>query len=672
MLKEKRWMTAEDLYAIEQVTYAELSPDGARVVYARQWVDRETEKKYANLWVVAAGGGAPRRFTVGKHVDGLPRWSPDGKQIAFISNRDDEKQSQLYLIPVDGGEAQPLTELQGEIGTFEWSPQGDRLVIQFRADEPAGEEHEDEDLGMIYRHFERVFYALDGRGYLPKARWHLHIVDAAGGETEPLTEGDVFDEVDPTWSPDGEWIAFCSNRSEDPDLDPDAVDLFVIPAAGGEARRVPTPVGQKQLPAFSPDGTRLAYVGREGRGDWWKNQGLWVVPVDGSEAARPLTAGAEFNVAAITLNDVGGSKLMPPTWSPDGRTLYVQTSYHGSTLLQAVDVSTGAVRPLVGAGGVVGVHNFDAARERVAYVRGTLREPPQVWIQELRTGETRRLTHLNAWLDEVELGEIEEVWFKGAADNDLQGWILKPPDFDPEGHYPSILEIHGGPWAQYGHLFMHEFYYLAAQGYVVYFCNPRGSSGYGEAHARAIWGKWGDADYADLMAWADYVAAQPYIDVTRMGVTGGSYGGYMTSWIVGHTDRFRAAVTQRSVNNLISMWGSSDMNWVFQKPFGDSPPYAEITNLWDCSPLKYAGHVTTPTLVIHSEQDLRCPLEQGQQFFVALRTQGVETEFVVFPEEPHGLSRQGRTDRRIARLDWIRRWFERYLREEGAEERSKR
>ncbi len=666
MSEAKRRITAEDLYALEQVTYAEVSPDGEHVAYAVQWVDREIEKKYANLWLVDAEGGEPRQFTVGEQVDSMPRWSPDGQRIAFISNRDDEKQPQLYLIPVDGGEAQQLTDLEGEIGALEWSPQGDRLVIQFRADEPAAEEHEDDELGVVYRHFERVFYSLDGRGYLPKARWHLWLVDAASGETEPLTEGDVFDEVNPTWSPDGEWIAFCSNHSDDPDLDPAAVDLFIIPAEGGEAQRVPTPLGPKQHPSFSPDGTRLAYIGREGRGDWWKNSGLWVVPVDGSEEARDLTAEADFNVAASTLNDIGGSKLMPPTWSADGETLYIQASYHGSTTLQAIDVAEGTQQPVVGTGGVVGVHNFDAERTRVAYIRGTMQEPPQVWTKELDAGAAHRLTSLNAWLDEIDLGQIEEVWFAGAAGNDLQGWILKPPDFDPAKTYPSILEIHGGPWAQYGYHFMHEFYYLAAQGYVVYFCNPRGGSGYGEEHARAIWGEWGDADYADLMAWTDLVAAKPYIDTDRMGVTGGSYGGYMTSWIVGHTDRFTAAVTQRSVNNLISMWGTSDFNWHFQEPFGDQPPYEDIEQLWACSPLKYAGNVSTPTLIIHSAQDLRCPLEQAQQFFVALKTRGVETEFVVFPGEPHGLSRAGRTDRRIARLDWIKRWFARYLKADAS------
>jgi dipeptidyl aminopeptidase/acylaminoacyl peptidase len=276
--------------------------------------------------------------------------------------------------------------------------------------------------------------------------------------------------------------------------------------------------------------------------------------------------------------------------------------------------------------------------------------------------KSRRLTRINEQvLRNMDLGNLEEVWFKGAAGNRLQGWILKPPNFRRSKKYPSILEIHGGPRVQYGNFFMHEFYCLAANGYVVYFCNPRGGQGYGEAHSKSIWNNWGTVDYDDLMAWTDYIQRKPYIDGKRMGVTGGSYGGYMTNWIIGHTNRFKAAVTQRSVSNLISMWGSSDFNWVFQEEIGRQPPWKALNNYWRQSPMKYIGKAKTPTLVIHSEQDLRCAIEQGEQVFVALKKMGVDTEMVRFPDEPHGLSRGGRTDRRVERLRHILRWFDRYL-----------
>ena len=282
----------------------------------------------------------------------------------------------------------------------------------------------------------------------------------------------------------------------------------------------------------------------------------------------------------------------------------------------------------------------------------------------LSNGQTHQITHTNQdLLDRIQLSQVKEVWYKGPDGNDLQGWIMTPPGFSKSKKYPSILEIHGGPRVQYGNFFMHEFYYLSAQGYVVYFTNPRGGRGYGEEHTRAIWQDWGNADYADLMAWADVVQKEPYVDPMRMGVTGGSYGGYMTVWMIGHTHRFHAAVAARCVSNFISLWGSSDFNWGFQNEVGGLPPYEDLDNFWKHSPIAYIGNATTPTMVMHNEFDLRCPIEQGEQVFVALKKLGVETEMIRFPDEFHGLSRTGRTDRKIARLNHIKRWFNSYLKQ---------
>jgi len=300
----------------------------------------------------------------------------------------------------------------------------------------------------------------------------------------------------------------------------------------------------------------------------------------------------------------------------------------------------------------------------MAYFYGKLDDPAQHHVRQLAGGQKtdRSLTRFNRdLLDGIDLGQVEETWIKGPDGNDLQGWIIKPPGFDPAKKYPSILEIHGGPLTQYGNFFFHEFYFLASQGYVVHFTNPRGGRGYGEAHAAAIWGRWGSVDYDDLMAWTDHVASQPYIDLARMGVTGGSYGGYMTVWIIGHTQRFKAAAAGRCVSNFVSMWGSSDSNWTFQQVVNDKAPFEDLPAYWDRSPIKYIGNARTPTMVLHNEFDLRCPIEQGEQVFVALKSLGVESEMVRFPDEFHGLSRTGRTDRRIARLNHILGWFERHL-----------
>jgi len=670
----KHPISAKDLYRLQLITDCQISPDGGCVVYCVQRVDQKTEKKHSNLWVVSTErrGGRfrrPRQFTYGDQADSRPRWSPDGTQIAFISNRKDEEQPQIHIIPSDGGEAHPLTDLKGEFGAFEWSPDGRQLVCQFRKkDQEVIEREADEQkkkLGVVSRHITRVFFKLDGTGFLPKERWHLWTIDARTGKARPLTDSEVYDEQEPRWSPDGKEIVFWSNRSPDPDLDPDAIDLFVIPAGGGEPRKIETPVGPKEKPVFSPDGKWVAYLGREGRGEEWRNTSMWIVPADGSGEVRNLTKPFDVHVSSWTINDLPGDPPMtPPTWSQDSRRLYFQVSRHGNTILQSVglDGDESSLQTVVGDTGVVGAFTFDQAQTKLAYFQADMTNLGQVWVQDVGTGTSRKLTRVNEYLLRArDLGEIEEVWFKGAAGNDLQGWILKPPGFDPAQKYPAILEIHGGPQVQYGNFFMHEFYFLAGHGYVVFFCNPRGGQGYGETHAKAIWNNWGTADYDDLIAWTDFLQQQPYIDPDRMGVTGGSYGGYMTNWIIGHTDRFKAAVTQRSVSNLISMYGSSDYNWAFQYEFGDQPPWENLENYWRQSPMKHIGNAKTPTLVIHSEEDLRCDMEQDEQVYVALKKLGVDTEMVRFPDEPHGLSREGRTDRRIQRLEHIARWFDRYL-----------
>ncbi|MBC8332220.1 MAG: S9 family peptidase [Anaerolineae bacterium] len=664
-MTQKRTITAEDLYNFELLSPPRISPDGKYVVYAQQRADAKTEKKHSNLWIASTDGSGARQFTFGDQNDSQPRWSPDGKTIAFISNRGDEKQPQIYLIPFAGGEARALTELKGEIGALEWSPDGKQFAIQFRAkDAEALERDEDEQkkkLGIVARHYERVFYKFDGYGFLPHERWHIWTLDASSGAATQLTEGPVFDEFEPTWSPDSQWIAYTSNRNPDPDLARGDTDLFIIPAAGGDERKIETN-SQVRLPCFSPDGKWLAYIGQRDYTQWWQNNDLWVAAVDGSAPPRNLTAAFDATVDTASINDLNfGHNPQAPIWSPNGEKLYFQVSKDGSNLLMSANLSSGELETVLGEKGFVGGFEFDRAGEMLAYFFGTMTDPGQIFVHPVGGQDSTQVTQANPWLQDVNLGSMEEVWFKGRDGNDLQGWILKPPAFDSSQKYPSILEIHGGPLAMYAEFFMHEFYYLAAQGYVVYFSNPRGGQGYGETHAKAIWQDWGNADYADLMSWTDYVAAQPYIDTQRMGVTGGSYGGYMSLWIIGHTRRFQAAVPQRVVSNFISMWGSSDLNWIFQQVLDNKPPWEDLEKYWKHSPMAYIGNAKTPTLIIHSENDHRCPIEQGEQAFVALKTLGVDAEFVRFPEEPHGLSRIGRTDRRIARLNHIARWMDTYL-----------
>lgn len=665
---KKRPVKAEDLYDFQLIFTPRISPDGSLVVFSLQRNDRKTLKKFSNLWLAPADGSSPARaFTYGDQLDVLPRFSPDGTRIAFLSNRrDPEKPAQLYLIPLHGGEAAPLTTFPGRIEDFAWSPDGRKLVCVATKTDPENLQREQDEhkkkLGVVDRRYDRLFYKLDGFGYLPGERKHLWLVDARTGRMRQLTNHPVYDETAPCFSPDGSWIAFISNRSPEPDADLFAEDLWVMPSAGGDARRIPAPRGGKNLPSFSPDGKFLAYYSAACDKEEYKNRSLWVAAVDASTPPRNLTGEYDLHCTAWTINDLGQPEDMPPAWSPDGARLFFPALVHGSTVLHSVAVDGHGLQTIIAEGGVVGSFSFDVSGERMAFFYGRQEDPGQVFVREMKSGTTRQVTQVNrSLLDVLDLGKVEEVWFKGAAGNDLQGWILTPPGFDPGQKYPSILYIHGGPLTQYGKFFMHEFQYLAASGYVVVYCNPRGGRGYGEAHARAILGDWGNADYADLMCWADYVEKLPYIDPKRMGVAGGSYGGYMTVWIIGHTTRFAAACTQRCVSNFISEWGSSDYNYTFEQEIVAGPPFQDLQKYWDMSPIKYIAAAKTPTQVIHNENDLRCPIEQGEQVYVALKRLGVPTEMVRFPDEFHGLSRSGRTDRRIARLNHILRWFNGYL-----------
>ena len=671
-MTDKRHITAEDLYHIQQIGSPQLSPDGRHVIYTVQRIDQKTEKKYRNLWLVPTDGGTPRQFTYGDQSDTMPRWSPDGQQIAFLSNRGNERQPQIYLIPFGGGEARPLTDAKGFFSSLEWSPDGSKLLCVFRKkDQEAIDREADEakkKLGIVDRHYSRVFFKFDGVGYLPKEHNHIWVFDVDSGEGIQLTDGDK-DETSACWSPDGSRILFVSNRAEDPDFSPQTSELYTIPGDATETvneadfSHIETDHElQKFSPSYSPDGNWIAYLGRRLQGSFWQNSCLYVIPAGGGSASN-LSSDFDLHLSSVTGGDIGGSKpMLPPTWSPDSQTIYAQVTHRGNQPLVSFPRDGGIYEIVVGESGVIGEYSFSDDGNKLVYIYADFTDPNQIYVRDMTSGDSTPLTHHNRdLLDELDLGTIEEVWFTNKDGTELNGWILTPPDFDPDQKYPSILQIHGGPMTQYGNHFMHEFYYLAANGYVIYFSNPRGSQGYGEQFAGAIHDNWGTVDYDDVMAWADYMESQPYLDLARRGVTGGSYGGYMTTLIIGRDHRFKAAVAQRLVSNLISMWGTSDFNWIWTRAFGYQTPWENLQNYWRQSPLSEIGNAQTPTLIIHSQADYRANQEQAEQVYVALKKLGVDSEFVLFPDEPHGLSRVGRTDRRIARLNHILRWFDKYL-----------
>jgi dipeptidyl aminopeptidase/acylaminoacyl peptidase len=542
------------------------------------------------------------------------------------------------------------------------------LLCAFRRNDPSpfGEDSKpDKKAAPVFRHITRLFYKLDGEGFLPKDGFHIWTFELATGKGTQLTSG-RFDETSPAFSPDGRLICFVSNRQPDPDRESLRIDLWVIPANGGRMRKLPTPPGPVAAPAWSPDGKRIAYIGHANPDDAWgvENDHVWVVPVLGKGEAKDITPDFDRPCIDVTICDMQeGHGVAPPVWSADGKRLYFLASDSGSTSLYTVPASGGRVTRILSRVGHL--QKFSAAKSAKTgvLVFSDFLTPAEIFTLKLssKPAPPKQITSISKdFLGDIPLSKPENASFKSFDGTPVQAWIMKPPDFKPNRKYPAIVQIHGGPRTQYGFSFFHEFQLLAARGYVVFFSNPRGSQGYGEAFAGAIVGDWGNLDYKDVMVGTDELVKKPFVDPKRVGVTGGSYGGFMTNWIVGHTNRYRAAITGRSVVNQYSMSGASDIGHeVFREM--KAKIWEGPDKLMRLSPISYVQNVKTPLLILHNEFDLRCPISQGEELYLALKMLKKKVEFVRFPEEPHGLSRHGRPDRRLARLGWMLKWFDRYL-----------
>jgi len=670
--KKIRAFKPVDLYEVKQVYRGRLSPDGTELVTAAEAINKAENKKYFNLYVQPVKGGPVRQFTRGEAVDSSPEYSPDGKLIAFTSTRSGKPQ--LHLIHADGGESWQLTKMEGFVSGFTWAPDSKSVCITYvPQDEEAKDREKQSKLGKKglnspkKRHIKNFFYKLDGAGYLPEGKTELHMVNVKTGKTTELIK-DGFHNGGPAFTPDGKYVLFSSNKHPDHELEPLRSDLYKVRADGkGKVTKIATHDGPANNPVVSPDGKQIAFTGWADPEKMWNeaNDELFVVPISGGKP-RSLSADLDRPVSNISINDtwglIGGTG---PVWSPCGKEIYTQVTVDGNTEIYRFDVKNGGGAPVLADPGVVLDFAIDFAKGKLYYVFSDFENPGDLFSRNLDGGKPKQLTKFNAkWLSKRDLGNIEEMWVKGRDGSKIQGWVMTPPDYNPKKKYPGILYIHGGPHVAYARSIMTEFNYLAGQGYVVFFCNPRGSQGYGVEHVGCIAEGWGDKDYSDLMKFTDAVLRRyKSIDKDRIGVTGGSYGGYMTNWIIGHTQRFKAAVTQRSVSNFLSFMGSCDVGYLFHYNFRsrDKSPWEDRERFLKLSPMSYMTKAKTPTLVIHSENDLRCPIEQGEQVYVQLKLQGVDTELLRFPEESHGLSRGGRTDRRIERLEAISGWFDKYL-----------
>jgi len=638
----------EDVYALRWASDPRLSPDGRTVAVVENWVDREANDYRAAIWLVPVDGSSPgRRITAGHKVDVDPRFSPEGSRLAFASSRDGEKK-QLYVLPLDGGDALRLTELGEDVTDAVWSPDGSRLAFVARVRAP--EYAETDDRRRSPRRFKRLSYKLDNVGWIGDRRRHVFVVPADGSEpARQLTDGD-FEDGPPSWSPDGTRLVFAAGRHEDWDVEP-FVDLYVVPASGGEPRPLTRTDAEYEAPAWSPDGVSIACRVGPGGFDYPHHQQIAVVDATTGER-RVLTGSLDRNCGPYPA-------LREPIWEADSIVFGLEDA--GNTHVYRVS-RDGSGAPGLVVGGEQRVTGYDVAGGVLVHTASTATVPAELYAGE------RRLTDFSRdFCRHVSLVAPERFTATSPDGAEVDAWIVRPPGFEAGRRYPTILTIHGGPFSQYGTGFFDEVQVYARAGHVVLFSNPRGSSGYREAWGRAIRGPvdggggWGSVDYVDLMAVVDTALARfDCCDAGRLAVMGGSYGGYMTSWIIGHTDRFRAAISERAVNNMISEFGSSDIGW-FMKGYTGVFPFEDLEPFVAQSPTTYATRITTPVLLLHSEQDLRCNVEQAEHLFTILRLLKRDVEFVRFPAESHELTRSGSPLHRVQRFELVLEWFARKL-----------
>lgn len=660
---------ADDILRLRIPTAVASFPDGERVLWVERRTDAESGKTLSSL-MIGRPGAAPRPFTTGRFSDASPRISPDGAWVLFtrsdpFDKAEGPKKQQVCLIATDGGEARTILAEAGAFAEVVWSPDSTRVCVSFRRADPLPEGMD----GPVAIRVTRLWYKEDGIGYLPQDRFSLYLVDpfADTPALQPLTDIDGdWDDLGQRWSPDGTTIAFRSNRRGDRDRTAELTELYVVPADGGGARRITDGDWCLLRHAWAPSGRWIAAVGcpgPQGTAFFREDIGVYRFDPTGAPAPTNLTAALDRSTANMTIDDLFGIAdwSSGPQFDPAGDHVYFPVCDEGVTWLGRLPVTPdgapeGPIQRLTTDEVVL---TFAVARdaERLSAVLSSPTEPCRVVTLSTKgTGAESIAWPLEPWVRSAELIEPIELRAPSPDGNEVHGWMLLPTG---PGPHPMLLSIHGGPIVQYGRACMHELQYLVSCGYAILFANPRGSLGYGASLTRQIHRNWGAPAHTDLMAITDAALAAHPIDPERLGVFGGSYGGYMTNWMCGHTDRFKAAVTQRTVSDMMGLlWG--DFGAALGDGLGEWP--WESREIYDrLSPITYAENIETPMLVMQGLDDLRTPWDQGERLYMTLRLMGKTAEMVLFPGASHGLSRSGPAKQRLARLEAIREWFDRWL-----------
>jgi len=616
-----RPLAVDDLFAIRRVGDPQVSPEGAWVAYTVTETRLADDKSETRVWMVPRAGGEAVPLTRTGSSASRPRWSPDEKYLAFLAARDTAK-AQVWVLDRRGGEAWAITDVKQGVSSYDWSPDGSRLLLAIRDPEEADSAAKKSKTPKPWV-IDRLQFKRDGEGYLTGSRHtHFHVYDLASKRLTPITSGGT-DDSQGTWSPDGRRVAFVSNRTDNPDGN-ENTDIWVVAAdnadSGHTMVRITENPGPDESPAWAPDGKSIAYVGNtKPELMWYAVNGLWVVPAAGG-APRPLTPDLDRNVSSAR-------------FSPDGRSVFVRIEDSGEDHLARVDPATGRVTRVVS--GPVSIGGFDVARDGtpVALVN-RLDRPAEVHVIE--GAGSRALTGVNDSLfGQIRLGEVRAVRFPSADGTEVEAFVYLPAGYEQGARYPTLLRLHGGPVAQYGHSFNFEAHLFAANGYVVITPNPRGSSGYGEAFSRAIFADWGTKDFQDVMAGVDHAVAQGWSDPDRLGVGGWSYGGILTNYVITQTDRFKGAVSGASEVLYVANYGHDHYQLQWELELG--LPWTSRAAWERISPFNNVEKIVTPTLIMGGEHDWNVPILNSEQLYQSLRRLGRTTQLVVYPDQPHGI-----------------------------------
>jgi dipeptidyl aminopeptidase/acylaminoacyl peptidase len=623
----------------------QMSPDGSKVAYVHTSIDYEKNDYMKHIWIHDVDTGRDTQFTAGEGKDSNPRWGPSGNKLLFLSSgREPDKKNELFMIYASGGEAHKVAELETGISNPLWGPDEKTILFSSRFWEPKKPET---DVVVV----NRLWYKLNGVGMFAGKRIHLFTVKATGGKPKQITRGE-FDVAAYSWSPNGKEVAYVTNKEKDQDASY-VKDIYVMPSKGGEATKITEEIHEISSISWSKHG--IAYFGSDFHARGATNTDIWIMKP--GEEPLNITSDWDRSLERGIGSDLRiGTPDPGPVWSPDGSEIYFLTGEVSNSNVYKVNVASRNVEKLTD-GVTVDGFSYSSDFRHIAYNAMTATEPCELYIDNVKATNFngKHLKTLNLSIPE------HYTWVNELGDY-IDGWVMKPIDYKEGEKYPTILEIHGGPLGIYGEGIYQEFQLLTSDGYVVIYTNPRGSGGYGEEYGATLNGRHGTVDYIDVMDFThDAIKRFSFIDPDRLGVTGGSYGGYLTNWIVTQTDLFKAAVACRSTCDRYSHHGYSDFGFKHGESGNVGYPWRDEDKLLAQSPLRFAKNVKTPTLLIHSENDLRCPIQQGEEFFVALMELGVYTELVRFPDETHELSRSGKPKHREERLQHILRWFDKYL-----------